>query len=92
TAKGKYELNLFEVWWRNRSSMFAQRGYMLQPRYQPGWELSWMDTNIHPIYCEDSCKIMHWKILDAKRLFDGKTVIIKRVPLDSSEGHIAQSI
>ncbi|TDL23911.1 hypothetical protein BD410DRAFT_720197 [Rickenella mellea] len=70
--------------------MLQERGYRLRPRYRPGWKPSWTDTDIHPVYCEDSFTIIHWKILDATRISDGKTVIIKRVPVDSPEGDIAQ--
>lgn len=33
-----------EVWWRDHQVWLAERGYMLRPRYRPGWVPSWKDT------------------------------------------------
>ncbi len=34
-----------EVWWRDHQIWLAEQGYMLRPRYRPGWKSSWKD---HP--------------------------------------------
>ena len=30
-----------EVWWRDHQKWLAEKGYMLRPRYRPGWVPSW---------------------------------------------------
>ena len=54
TRKGRYELLPSEVEWRDRQKHLAQRGYLLRPRYFENWKPSWIGTNIHPHFCEDS--------------------------------------
>ena len=49
------ELMNFEVQWRDRQPMLEQRGYMLRPRYRPGWIPSWhKDPSLIPRRCEDA--------------------------------------
>lgn len=38
---GLHELGGLECWWRDRYDWLAERGYMLRPRYRPGWKPSW---------------------------------------------------
>lgn len=33
-----------EIFWRDHQVWLADRGYMLRPRYMPGWVPSWKDT------------------------------------------------
>lgn len=35
------ELPSPEVWWRDHQEWLVERGYMLRPRYRPGWIPSW---------------------------------------------------
>lgn len=35
------ELTDAECWWRDHQNWLAERGYMLRPRYRPGWVPSW---------------------------------------------------
>ena len=30
-----------EIFWRDHQVWLAERGYMLRPRYKPGWKPSW---------------------------------------------------
>lgn len=30
-----------EIWWRDQQEWLATKGYMLRPRYRPGWVPSW---------------------------------------------------
>ncbi|KAA1478718.1 hypothetical protein DENSPDRAFT_830067 [Dentipellis sp. KUC8613] len=73
-----YFLTRAERWWRNRQPMLQTRGYMLRPRFRPGWKPSWIDANDYPGGHEDGVlkrgKIDH---IDATRMSDGKLVHIK---------------
>lgn len=33
-----------EVYWRDHYTWLVEQGYMLRPRYKPGWIPSWKDT------------------------------------------------
>ena len=53
-AKEKAVLGRLEIPWRDRQPFLLQRGYVLRPRYHPGWVASWV-TNpaLRPRQCED---------------------------------------
>ena len=34
-----------ERWWIERQEALEQAGYMLRPRFRPGWQPSWTGTN-----------------------------------------------
>ena len=34
-----------EIWWVERQEALERAGYMLRPRYRPGWQPSWTGTN-----------------------------------------------
>ncbi|KAA1478717.1 hypothetical protein DENSPDRAFT_695391 [Dentipellis sp. KUC8613] len=81
-----YFLTTAERWWRDRCTMLQARGYMLRPRFRPGWKPSWIDINGYPGGHEDGLmtrnKVDH---MDATRISDGKTVHIKAlVPFDET--------
>ena len=43
-----------EAWWRDHQQWLAEHGYMLRPRYRPGWQPSWITDPRKPKYeCED---------------------------------------
>ncbi|TDL14170.1 hypothetical protein BD410DRAFT_817220 [Rickenella mellea] len=67
-----------------------EHGYMLRPRYHVGWVPSWSDTWISPELCEDSARSLIPAVLDAKRISDGSTVVIKRVSKRCQEYEIAK--
>ncbi|TFY58435.1 hypothetical protein EVG20_g8153 [Dentipellis fragilis] len=73
-----YFLTTAERWWRDRQPMLQARGYMLRPRFRPGWRPTWIDTNNYPGGHEDGLlkrgKIDH---IDATRISDGRPVHIK---------------
>lgn len=48
------KLNDSEVRWRDRYAFLLDRGFLLRPRYRPGWTPSWVGTKLDPIDCEDS--------------------------------------
>lgn len=48
------ELLDMEIRWRDRQLFLQARGYMLRPRYRPGWVPSWQkDSSLRPEACED---------------------------------------
>jgi hypothetical protein len=42
-----------ERWWIERQEALEQAGYMLRPRYRPGWQPSWIGTNKFYLDFED---------------------------------------
>ena len=43
-----------EMLWRDRQPLLQARGYMLRPRYHPGWVASWeADPGLDSDLCED---------------------------------------
>ncbi|KAK7692249.1 hypothetical protein QCA50_003874 [Cerrena zonata] len=67
-----------EVWWRDHQIWLAERGYMLRPRYRPGWVPSWKGTGERWQAHEDGLLLKHRAVMDATRLSDGETVMLKR--------------
>lgn len=43
-----------EVFWRDHQQYLESKGYMLRPRYRPGWVPSWTKTGKSYLSCEDS--------------------------------------
>lgn len=58
TEEGRWDLLSYEAFWRERYEYLKARGYLLRPRFQPEWTPSWLGTNRHPTYCEDSIRSM----------------------------------
>ncbi|OCB91920.1 hypothetical protein A7U60_g788 [Sanghuangporus baumii] len=83
-----YDLMRSEIVWRDRQKMLEQHGYLLRPRFRPGWEPSWLKTNKDPLLCEDSLFNPVPKLIDAIRISDGMKVVIKAVRRDSTETSI----
>lgn len=42
-----------EIWWAERQQILENAGYMLRPRYRPGWSPSWITTGKHYFNSED---------------------------------------
>jgi hypothetical protein len=45
-------LDEFEEWWADRYEFLKEKGYMLRPRYRPGWKPSYKQTQ-NPFTFED---------------------------------------
>ncbi|KAL6306695.1 hypothetical protein BKA93DRAFT_912475 [Sparassis latifolia] len=76
--------------WRDRQQFLESRGYMLRPRYRPGWIPSWTGTRRNPVFCEDSKALpARPHLIDATRISDGKMVYVKRVQSGDNESRIA---
>ena len=54
TQLGAYNLIPSELFWQARHRHLEEYGYLLRPRYKPGWKPSWIGTNLDPDFCEDS--------------------------------------
>ncbi|KAF8490412.1 hypothetical protein JB92DRAFT_3085197 [Gautieria morchelliformis] len=72
-----YNLTPSERFWIALQPWLASCGYMLRPRYRPGWVPSWLGTNQHRFECEDGINQQHPRLLDATRTSDGKLVMLK---------------
>ncbi|KIK80109.1 hypothetical protein PAXRUDRAFT_159552 [Paxillus rubicundulus Ve08.2h10] len=68
-----------EKWWADRYELLKEQGYLLRPRFSPGWVPSWENTNKHWLECEDGQAYPFPHINDATRLSDGKFVTLKRI-------------
>ncbi|OBZ75942.1 hypothetical protein A0H81_04132 [Grifola frondosa] len=90
TQGGRYGLTEAEKSWKNRYSPLESRGYILRPRYRPGWSPSWLGTNLHPKFCEDSIMLNYYHVIDAIRKRDKTIVSLKIVPNDTDEVHMAR--
>ncbi|KAF8838515.1 hypothetical protein BDN67DRAFT_971432 [Paxillus ammoniavirescens] len=73
------ELDSREVWWRNQFEWLKARGYLLRPRYSPGWAPSWKNSSKDWFEHEDSRNLQFGHIIDATRLSDGRYVTLKRL-------------
>ncbi|OSC97563.1 kinase-like protein [Trametes coccinea BRFM310] len=87
TLKGDYDLIPSENFWKDRQQFLFDHGYTLRPRYWPDWRPSWLETNMHPIYCEDSIMLL---VIDARRRDTNELVAIKKFRRDSQELHVAR--
>ncbi|KAG8920047.1 hypothetical protein FRC01_000951 [Tulasnella sp. 417] len=89
TVTGPERLAEFELPWLARYEFLKERGYLLRPRYRPGWVPSWItDPSLRPIFCEDWFFLAHVGLLDAQRISDGLVVMLKEIDAKSTEGPI----
>ena len=59
------ELDSTEVWWHERYQRLKTRGYLLRPRYSPGWVPSWTVSNRDWVECEDGKRLRVCKFFPA---------------------------
>lgn len=53
-TSGPETLTEAELPWLARYEFLKEHGYLLRPRYRPGWTPSWETTpRVRPIWCED---------------------------------------
>ncbi|KAI0773720.1 hypothetical protein C8Q74DRAFT_1316758 [Fomes fomentarius] len=87
-AESSAQLLPCELLWRDRQKFLQAHGYMLRPRYIPSWIpscKSYQEANFYEAEDYIRCSIGHPNVMDARRLSDGKLVMLKRVPADSQE-------
>lgn len=58
TREGAFNLTPQELFWQARHRHLKDHGYILRPRYAPGWKPSWIGTNYDPFFCEDSITLL----------------------------------
>ncbi|KAI0794622.1 hypothetical protein C8Q74DRAFT_1406901 [Fomes fomentarius] len=85
TEEGAYSLLPAEIEWADRHASLESQGYLLRPRYQPGWSPSWTGTNLDPTYCEDSVILERLHVIDATRVRDNYRVSLKVTKKDNVE-------
>ncbi|KAJ4490917.1 hypothetical protein J3R30DRAFT_3654011 [Lentinula aciculospora] len=80
---GNSVLEEHEQFWRDHYDWLKGRGYLLRPRYCPGWVASWLGSNKDPVHCEDYYYPLHLYNLDETRIRDGKPVMLRQLRSDS---------
>jgi len=82
-----YGLNPAERKWSRIQQSLERLGYMLRPRYHPGWVGAWVGTRKSPDACEDSIEIGDpGVVIDAVRVEDGRQVLLKLWSRDTVDG------
>ncbi|EGN94300.1 hypothetical protein SERLA73DRAFT_188100 [Serpula lacrymans var. lacrymans S7.3] len=66
-----------ELWWCQHYQWLTDIGYLLRPRYAPGWVPSWQGNNKDWEECEDSQVPPLKHVMDATRMVDGLAVTLK---------------
>ncbi|EGO02248.1 hypothetical protein SERLA73DRAFT_178094 [Serpula lacrymans var. lacrymans S7.3] len=66
-----------ELWWCDHFQWLKELGYLLRPRYAPGWVPSWQNTKKRWYHCEDAQIPWYPHLLDATRIADGSYVTLK---------------
>ncbi|KAG9024139.1 hypothetical protein FRB95_012039 [Tulasnella sp. JGI-2019a] len=86
-AEGK--LRPSELPWCSRYEFLKSRGYLLRPRYRPGWQASWLSQK-SGYGAEDAIILSRPHLLDATRVSDGKVVYLKSTLRSSPEIRIGE--
>ncbi|KAJ7902316.1 kinase-like domain-containing protein [Mycena leptocephala] len=69
-----------EIYWRDHQVWLQECGYMLRPRYLPSWIPSWKtDPTKVDLFCEDGIPLSGNQPMDAIRIEDGASVVLKVV-------------
>ncbi|KIK54378.1 hypothetical protein GYMLUDRAFT_232052 [Collybiopsis luxurians FD-317 M1] len=74
-----------EQWWAARYEFLKEQGYMLRPRFRPGWKASFSGVLEAPER-EDGQFHRNGRIMDALRISDSYMVALKRVKNPVTEG------
>ncbi|KAJ7743784.1 kinase-like domain-containing protein [Mycena metata] len=85
-----YKLMAHEEDWVRYQPFLQERGYILRPRYRPGWVPESLLQGKNVWECEDSFPQFHRGILDATRISDGVQVVLKMVDRMSAEIQIPE--
>ncbi|KAG9027015.1 hypothetical protein FS837_004401 [Tulasnella sp. UAMH 9824] len=80
-----------ETPWVGRYEFLKRSGYLLRPRYRPGWVAPWKEKpGLHRKDFEEGISNSRPSLMDAQRLSDGQTVYLKHTSNDSPEVSIGQ--
>ncbi|KAJ7031520.1 hypothetical protein C8F04DRAFT_411096 [Mycena alexandri] len=75
-----------ELFWIELQPFLLSRGYLLRPRFRPGWVPPWTLPGAgRPLEYEDVIHEARPNVLDAVRVSDGTKVVLKRVRTCTSE-------
>ncbi|KAG8842241.1 hypothetical protein FRB96_005845 [Tulasnella sp. 330] len=77
-----------ELPWCSRFDFLRDHGYLLRPRYHPGWKASWLDSKVSAQ--EDRIVLKSPHVADATRISDGATIFLKHVQSSSPEIEIGR--
>ncbi|KAJ3999202.1 kinase-like domain-containing protein [Lentinula boryana] len=79
-----------EEWWSGHYEFLKERGYMLRPRYRPGWKPSYDPKGpFRGTRAEDGQTMLHAAIMDALRTSDSLVVAMKRIEISAGEDQTA---
>ncbi|KAJ3845458.1 kinase-like domain-containing protein [Lentinula raphanica] len=84
-------LSEHEIWWIQHFEYLKEHGYLMRPRYRPGWKPSYDPRKFRGHLAEDGQMIFRYTIMDALRISDSLVVAMKRVKDATSEAQIATS-
>ncbi|KAJ7267690.1 kinase-like domain-containing protein [Mycena haematopus] len=77
------ELDPGEIYWRDHHDWLKESGYVLRPRFRPGWIASWkVDPKKFELSCEDHIFLTRAAIMDAVRVSDNAAVVLKKIRKD----------
>ncbi|KAJ3720052.1 kinase-like domain-containing protein [Lentinula raphanica] len=83
-------LTLEDKWWINHFQYFKEHGYMMRPRYRPGWKPSYDPKQVlEKVDAEDGQEMIHPDVMDALRMSDSLVVALKRVKVSTGDERIA---
>ncbi|KAJ6629476.1 hypothetical protein B0H10DRAFT_1987354 [Mycena sp. CBHHK59/15] len=71
-----------ELFWSDHCDWLKEKGYILRPRYQPGWVPTWIATKKSMLECEDRQTYPRDVVMDATRISDGAFVMLKYIKLE----------
>ncbi|KAI0265981.1 hypothetical protein BC834DRAFT_824509 [Gloeopeniophorella convolvens] len=76
------QLNEHELWWIERQEVIEKAGYRFRPRFRQGWKPPWEGTGRRYREFEDGQPLV-WRVcIDATRISDCQTVMLKHIPLE----------
>ncbi|KAJ7140478.1 hypothetical protein C8R43DRAFT_1238429 [Mycena crocata] len=71
-----------ERYWVDHHDWLKESGYLLRPRFRPGWVPSWVtDPRKEAMFCEDSWPPRGY-VIDAVCVSDGSNVLLKKIKND----------
>ncbi|CAL1706272.1 unnamed protein product [Somion occarium] len=70
-----------EIWWRDQCEWLKAQGYLLRPRFRPGWKPSWTGLGEFGVSYEDAKILLRPAVIDAVRVSDGEQVILKKIKI-----------
>ncbi|KAJ6555187.1 hypothetical protein DFH09DRAFT_1493362 [Mycena vulgaris] len=85
------ELGPADHYWRDLQPWLQECGYMLRPRFRPGWVPSWQVTGEIPTLKEDHWSPWRFQVIDAVRISDDAPLMLKSIKDEEHPHEIAIS-